>query len=151
MARKRALRAGIYVVLGASALAAPRFRAQAFNDFHQHLTPGMSVLDVLQRLDAVYAQHPRRWTFVAVWGTTDDFGLEDVHKAAQAGEPLGAFTWYAGKPRTSTQLEADAKALAKARQVWFTFRTQVGYLQFFVALDAAGRVQAVSKVTGHQA
>ncbi len=151
MARSRTLRAGVYVLLGASALVALRVRAQAFNDFHRHLTSGMSVLEVLQRVDAMYARHPQRWTFIGIWGTTHEFALEDVHEATQAADNLAAFTWYGSKPRTSSELEADATALAKARQVWFTFRTQVGYLQFFVALDHAGRVQAVSKVTGHQA
>jgi len=150
MARSRAMRAGIYVVLGVSALAALRFRAKAFEDFHQHLMPGMSVQVVLERLDALYAQHPRRWTYIRVWGTTQEFRLEDVHKAAQTPDPVGGVTWYGSTSRTPTELEEHAKDLAKARQIWFTFRTGIGYLQFFVVLDNGGRVQTISNVTGHQ-
>src|SRR6202008_475968 len=101
----------------------------------------MEVLAVLQRLDAIYALQPKAWMRVSVWGTTKEWRLEDVHKAAQATDAVGAFTWYGGAPRKPGEVEAHAKALASARQVWFSFRGGVGYLQFYVALDASGRVR----------
>jgi hypothetical protein len=138
-------------MLGLGGFAALRLQAQPFDDFRKQIAPGMEVLAVLQRLDAVYAQHPKAWMRVGVWGNTKVFGPEDVHKADQTTEPVERFTWYGGTPRTSREVEAHAKALARARQLWFSFRGAVGYLQFYVTLDASGRVQAISKVTGHQA
>jgi hypothetical protein len=149
-ARSRALRACLYLLLGVSALVAMRSRTQPFADFRESLKPGMSVGDVVRRLDQVYARNPGSCPYVAAWGTTHEFRLEDAQTAAQAVDNLEGFTWHAGETRTSAQLERQAQVLAGARQIWFTFRTGVGYLHFFVALDGAGRVRGVSETAGHQ-
>jgi hypothetical protein len=151
LARNRALRAGMYLLLGAVALGAVRFRAQPLNEFRSGLTPGMSVLEVLRRLDALYQEHPRRWTYITGWGTTREFDLKDADQAARTPDTLPGFRWYAGTARTPQDLQVQAQTLSKARQVWFTLRTGVGYLHFFVSLDETGRVRSVSALTGHQA
>lgn len=150
LARNRVLRAGLYLLLGVAAVGVMRYRAHAFEAFHERLTAGMTVLDVLKEADAAYARHPTRWRYVAFWGTRHDFALEDSTAAAQATDNLAGATWYAGTPRGAGDLEAAAATLGPARQVWFTFRTGVGYLHFYVTLKDA-RVETVSDVTGHQA
>jgi hypothetical protein len=150
LARNRALRAGLYLLLAVAAVGVMRYRARAFDAFHQRLTAGMSVLEVLQEADAVYARHPTRWSHISVWGTRHDFGLPDATAAARAPDNIAGVTWYANTPRSARDLESAANTLAPARQIWFTFRTGVGYLHFFVTLKA-GRVESVSEVTGHQA
>ena len=150
LARNRVLRAGLYLVLAIAAVAVMRYRARVFDAFHERLEAGMSVLEVLQETDALYARHPTRWSHISVWGTLHDFALQDATAAAQAPDNIAGATWYSNTPRGPRDLESTANALAPARQIWFTLRTGVGYLHFFVTLKS-GRVESVSEVTGHQA
>jgi hypothetical protein len=149
--RSRILRAGLYAFLAAAAIGTLRYRARALEQFHEGLSTGMSVLEVLQGVDRLYTQHPRRWTHIAVWGTMQEYSLADATAAARAPDGIAGATWYAETPHTAADLGSIAKRLAAARQIWFTFRAGVGYLHFFVRLNQSGRVEFVSEVTGHQA
>jgi hypothetical protein len=150
MARSRAIRCALFVALGVVTFITLGARAQPLKDFHAGLRPGMTLEDVLVRLDAMYERHPRLWMFVAVWGTSREWALAEVHEAARSVDTLPSYNWQPGK-QSRADLAAASAGLARARQVWFTLRTPTGYVQFFVALDGAGRVREVSGLTGHQA
>lgn len=151
VARSRLLRAAMYLFFGAASLVATRQRGATADDFRTHLQPGTTVQEALRRLDAFYTEHPRRWRFISVWGTTEELALTDYRKIGESGDGTVSLTWSMGEPRPPAALAATAEALSKSRQVWFTFRTDVGFLHFFVTLDEHGLIKSVSKVTGHQA
>jgi hypothetical protein len=111
----------------------------------------MSVQEALRRLDVLYTRHPNRYRFISLWGTPKELALEDYRRVGSVEGGAVAFTWSSGEVH-STGVVADSGAvLAKSKQVWFTFRGDVGFVHFFVVLDERGLIQSVSQTTGHQA
>lgn len=151
VARSRLLRAAMYLCFGVASFAAARQHGRDVDDFRTRLQPGTSVQEALRRLDALYTEHPRRWRFISGWGTTQELALADYRKIGQSDDSAVPFTWSRGEPRLPAAVAATAVALSKTKQVWFTFRTDIGFLHFFVTLDERGLIKSVSKSTGHQA
>ena len=151
LARDSFARAGLYLLFGIVSLVAARIQGGAVDDFRRGLQPGMRVDEALTRFDALYLEHPRRWRYISVWGTPEELALSDYRKIGEEREGVVTFTWRAEPARTSEELAREASVLSKCRQVWFTLRTDVGFVHFFVNLDANGRIQSVSETTGHQA
>ena len=153
-ARGSLWRAVLYLVFGVAAIVVARQQGGTVEEFRSGLEPGMSMQEALRRLDLLYTQHPRRYRFVALWGTPKDLTLEDYGRIGTAG-PVGegsvSFTWTKDEVHSTGVVADTAAVLAKSRQVWFTFRTDVGFVHFFVVLDDRGLIRSVSETTGHQA
>lgn len=150
VARRRFSRAAVYLGFGALSFVAARLQGGTVERFRAGLEPGTSLQEVLRRLDALYSEHPRRWRFISLWGTSQDLTLDGYPRIGQTNE--GAlYTWSAGLPRSTGAVAETAAALSRNRQIWFTFRTDVGFVHFFVTLDDRGLVKTISKTIGHQA
>jgi len=144
-ARSRLARAAVFVLLGAATFAVIRSHPAA--ELHRELRPGMSIHEVLRRLDDYVARTSRRWFWVSGWGTSEP-RCERHHAAGEVGG-TAAFTWRGDGTRTPADLSAAGASLATARQAWFTLRGHVGYVHLSVTLDGSGRVLAVCDLTGH--
>ena len=144
-------RAAMYLLFGVASLTAARLQGNTVQEFRDDLHPGMSLHEGLRRLDAVYLAHPKQWRFVSLWGTAKELTLDDYRRVGKSGEGTVTFIWRAGEARSIGALKDTDDALAKTRQVWFTFRGDVGFVHFFVVLDERGLIKSVSETTGHQA
>ena len=150
-ARNSFLRAGLYLLFGVASFTATRLQGGTVEEFRSGLQPGMTVDETLRRLDALYTQHPKRWRFISLWGTKQELSIGDYRKIGEPGDGAVLFMWQADQSRTSAAMAEAAAALSKTRQVWFTLRTDVGFVHFFVTVDEGGRIKSVSETTGHQA
>ena len=131
---------GLYVLLGVGTIVAFRVESNRFDGFYKQVHPGITKREVLQRVDDLYRQNPRRWVLIMVTGTKE---------GTKSGEPL-RLTWISGNVPTSETIDDTATKLTGSHHLRVTFRTHVGYLYFTVDLDDAGTVTAVSPVDGHQ-
>jgi hypothetical protein len=147
LARSRFSRAALYLCVGVAVVIVVRQHGRALDDFRRQLAPGTSVPEAIRRLDALYTLHPNRWRYISGSGISQELALADDRRI---GTSDAHFTWWRGTPRTPAELTATAEALSKTRQVWFTFRGEVGFLHFFVTLDERGLIESVSESTGHQ-
>lgn len=152
LARRSFWRATLYLVFGIASFAAARLQGGGtVEEFRSQLQPGISLHEALRRLDALYTAHPRRWRFISLWGSTRELALDDYPKIGRSDDGVAFFTWSSGDVHGAGVLADTAAALSKARQVWFTFRGDVGFVHFFVILDERGLIKSVSETTGHQA
>lgn len=151
LARRSLSRTAMYLGFGLASLVAARLQGNAIDEFRRDLQPGTSLQEALRRLDVLYTGHPGRWRFISLWGTTKELALDDYPKIGAPGDSAVVFTWSAGEAHSTGVVADTAAALSKTRQVWFTFRTDVGFVHFFVILDERGLIKSVSGTTGHQA
>lgn len=153
-ARGSLFRALLYLVFGIAAVVVARQQGGTASEFRSSLEPGMSMQEALRRLDALYTRHPGRYRFIALWGTPKELTLADYPRIGATGpesEGTASFTWNTGEVHSTGVVADTAAVLAKSRQVWFTFRTDVGFVHFFVVLDDRGLIKSVSETIGHQA
>lgn len=150
-ARGSLWRAVMYLVFGVASVVVARQQGGTAEEFRSSLEPGMSMQEALRRLDVLYTQHPRRYRFISLWGTPKDLTLADYRRIGAPGEGSVAFTWTSGEVHSIGVVADTATVLAKSKQVWFTFRADVGFVHFFVVLDDRGLIRSISESTGHQA
>lgn len=150
-ARSSLWRAVLYLVFGIVSLLGARQQGGTVPEFRAGLEPGMSMQEALRRLDILYAAHPGRYRFITLWGTPLELALEDYRKVGSGGDGTTSFTWSSGEVHSAGAVADTAAVLARSRQVWFTFRGDVGFVHFFVILDDRGLIKSVSETTGHQA
>ncbi|MBX7187134.1 MAG: hypothetical protein K1Y01_18480 [Vicinamibacteria bacterium] len=153
-ARGGLFRALLYLAFGVAAVVAARQQGGTVAEFRSSLEPGMSMQEAMRRLDALYTRHPSRYRFIAFWGTPRELTLADYPRIGATGpesEGSVSFTWTMGEAHSTGVIADTAAVLARSRQVWFTFRTDVGFVHFFVILDDRGLIRSVSETTGHQA
>jgi hypothetical protein len=149
-ARGRMWRAVLYLVFGIVAFVGARQQGGSVPEFRAGLEPGMSVQEALRRLDILYAAHPNRYRFITLWGTPNELRLDEYARIGREGEAGTLFTWSSGEVHSAGVVADTAAVLAKSRQVWFTFRGDVGFVHFFVLLDERGLIKSISETTGHQ-
>jgi hypothetical protein len=149
-ARGRLGRAVLYLVFGIVAFVGARQQGGSAPEFRAGLEPGMSIHEALRRLDLLYAAHPARYRSITIWGTSKELALEDYASMGKPGENTATFTWSSGETHSTGAVADTALVLSKSRQVWFTFRTDVGFVHFFVVLDDRGLITTISKTIGHQ-
>ena len=149
-ARSRMWRAVLYLVFGLVAFVGARQQGGSVEEFRGGLEPGMSMQEALRRLDVLYTAHPKRYRFITLWGTPNELALNEYPRVAKAGEAGTLFTWSSGEVHSAGAVADTAAVLAKSRQVWFTFRGDVGFVHFFVVLDERGLIKSISETTGHQ-
>lgn len=143
-------RAVLYLVFGLAALVGARQQGGSVEEFRAGLEPGMSMQEALRRLDILYTAHPRRFRFITLWGTPNELALTEYQRIGREGEAGTLFTWSSGEVHSAGVVADTAAVLAKSRQVWFTFRGDVGFVRFFVLLDERGLIKSISETTGHQ-
>jgi len=149
-ARGRLWRAVLYLVFGIVALMGARQQGGSVPEFRASLEPGMSMQEALRRLDLLYTAHPRRYRFITLWGTPNELTINEYPRIGREGEAGTLFTWKSGEVHSSGVVADTAAVLSKSRQVWFTFRGDVGFVHFFVTLDERGLIKSISETTGHQ-
>jgi hypothetical protein len=150
-ARGRLGRAVLYLVFGLVAFVGARQQGGSVEEFRAGLEPGMGMQEGLRRLDILYTAHPRRYRFITLWGTPNELTLDDYQRVGREGEAGTLFTWSSGEVHSAGVVADTGAVLAKSRQVWFTFRGDVGFVHFFVLLDERGLIKSISEATGHQA
>jgi hypothetical protein len=150
-ARGSLWRAVLYLVFGIVAFVGARQQGGSVPEFRASLEPGMSMQEALRRLDLLYTAHPRRYRFITLWGTPNELTINEYPRIAKEGEAGTLFTWKSGEVHSSGVVSDTAAVLSKSRQVWFTFRGDVGFVHFFVTLDERGLIKSISETTGHQA
>ncbi len=149
-ARSSLWRAVLYLVFGIVALVGVRQQGGSVPEFRASLEPGTSMQEALRRLDILYTAHPKRYRFITLWGTPNELTLNDYPRIGREGEAGTLFTWSSGEVHSAGVVADTAAVLAKSRQVWFTFRGDVGFVHFFVVLDERGLIKSISETTGHQ-
>lgn len=149
-ARGSLWRAVLYLVFGIVALVGARQQGGSVPEFRSGLQPGMSMQEALRRLDILYTAHPRRYRFITIWGTPNELALTEYPRVGRDGEAGTLFMWSSGEVHSAGAVADTAAVLAKSRQVWFTFRGDVGFVHFFVLLDERGLIKSISETTGHQ-
>ena len=150
-ARGSLWRAVLYLVFGIVAFAGARQQGGSVPEFRSGLAPGMSMQEALRRLDILYTAHPGRYRFITLWGTPNELTLKEYPRIGKPGEAGTLFTWSSGEVHSAGAVADTAAVLAKSKQVWFTFRGDVGFVHFFVTLDDRGLIKSISETTGHQA
>ena len=149
-ARGSLWRAVLYLVFGIVAFVGARQQGGSVPEFRAGLQPGMSMQEALRRLDILYTAHPRRYRFITLWGTPNELRLDEYQRIGREGEAGTLFMWSSGEVHSPGVVADTAAVLAKSRQVWFTFRGDVGFVHFFVLLDERGLIKSISETTGHQ-
>ena len=150
-ARGSLWRAVLYLVFGIVAVVGARQQGGSVPEFRSGLEPGMSMQEALRRLDILYTAHPRRYRFISLWGTPNELTINEYQRIGREGEAGTLFMWSSGEVHSAGAVADTAAVLAKSRQVWFTFRGDVGFVHFFVTLDDRGLIKSISETTGHQA
>jgi len=150
-ARGSLLRAIMYLAFGIASFAAARSQGGSVEEFRSHLEPAVGVQEALRRLDLLYTAHPGRYPSISLWGTARELALGDYANVGKPGESSVTFTWTSGEARSVGAVADIALVLSKSRQVWFTFRTDKGFVQFFVLLDDRGLIKSISETIGHPA
>jgi len=150
IARGSLWRAVLYLVFGVVSFVGARQQGGTVPEFRAGLEPGMSMQEALRRLDILYTAHPTRYRFITLWGTPNELALNEYQRIGRPGEAGTLFTWSSGEAHSAGAVADTAVVLAKSRQVWFTFRGDVGFIHFFVALDDRGLIKSISETTGHQ-
>ena len=149
-ARGSLWRAVLYLVFGLVSFVGARQQGGSVPEFRAGLEPGMSMQEALRRLDILYTAHPGRYRFITLWGTPNELMLNEYQRIGRPGEAGTLFTWSSGEVHSAGAVADTAAVLAKSKQVWFTFRGDVGFVHFFVVLDDRGLIKSVSETTGHQ-